>query len=133
MPRLTLLLCFGLGVMLAGCGGSAEDSVRSSVATMQSAIQTYNRSKPADLSATSLACQKAYVDLGGAPAGLTAHLGGRQAREEQVLHAAYMEARAGFRDCASGASTLNFPQFIAAEQHLSAANAAITRARRMER
>ncbi len=132
MPRLTLVSCLALVLLVSGCGGSPAESVRSSVSNLKSVIHAYNDTHPSDLAGTAAACRKAYVDLGNNPDILKVKLSGKEAREQHILRAAYSSARRGFQACASGASSLNYPALVVAQQSLSAANAAIARARRME-
>lgn len=133
MPRLSLVACLSLLIVLSGCGGSPADSVRSSVSNLESVIRTYNGTHPSDLAGTAAACHRAYDDLGNNGDILKTKLAGNQAREDRLLRAAYVAARSGFHACASGASSLNHPALVLAQQQLSEANAAIARARRMER
>jgi hypothetical protein len=121
-----------LAVLLAGCGGSDTDTVRSAVGHFQSAIQTYNDSNPTTLQDTANACQKAYDDLSGDSALLNTTLSGKLKREQKVLRRAYVAARNGFHGCATGARSMNYPQTAEGQQQISDANAAIAQARRME-
>jgi hypothetical protein len=133
VSRTLFIVTIALSILLAGCGGSPADNVRSAVSHMQDVIQTYNASGQASLTDTSAACKKAYDDLGDSSALVSQKLTGKQAQELKLLRRAYRSARAGFLNCEQAAAALDFPRMAAAQQQLAAANAAIARARRLER
>lgn len=133
MSRLIVILILPLLVLVTGCGSSAADNVRSAVSNMRNVIQTYNSSHPNSLSATAAACRKAYDDMGKSSALSTERLSGSHRAEQTLLRSALESARRGFHGCAVGASSLDFPAVVAAEQQIASANAAIARARKLER
>jgi hypothetical protein len=125
-----------LAVVLAGCGGSPsfQDSARSATDKMRQVIETYDGSHPADVASTGAACRKAYDDLGSETTFVsTSSPPARYKREAAQLKAAWQDARAGFRLCAGAAQSMNFPAMAAASDRIQAANAAINKARKLER
>lgn len=121
-------------LVLAGCGSSSyQDSARSATGKMRHIIQTFNSANPRDVTSTGQACKKAYDDLQSQASGLDAGSSpAKYRREEAQLRVAYRQARAGFRLCYTSAGQMNYAGMVAAEQHIAASNAAISRARAFE-
>lgn len=123
------LLC----AVVAGCGSSHQDTARSAVENMRQIIQTYNSSRPHDLTSTGNICQTAYDDLGKRSSDLQTVSEPKRYKAEIIeLRSVYREARAGFRLCAGSARTDSYPGMARAEQQILAADKAITRARSLE-
>lgn len=130
MSRLIIVTVVPLVLLLSACG---SPTVSSAVSNMQSVIKTYDSSHPGSLADTGSACRKAYDDLGKSSILATATPTPQHRPVQQALRAAYSSARRGFLDCASGAASVSYPTMTRAEGEIAAANAAIARARRLER
>ena len=102
---------------------------------MRQVIQAYNSARPADLTGTAAACTKAHDDLRDRSKALVS--GSKPPAQYRVeaasLASAYRSAEDGFAACARAARTLDFPRMTAALNEITRANAAINRARSLDR
>jgi hypothetical protein len=122
-----------LTLVVAACGSSPSNSVKSGVAAMSQVLKTYNAAHPADLAATGSDCRRAYVDLGSRSSGIvTASVPANHRREVAILRHAYRLARAGFFQCSRAAASLNYPEMASAQQAIHSSNALLCQARALD-
>lgn len=131
-PRSLVLV---LLIALSGCGGtlsSHSDTTRAVVEDMQHAIAAYDRHRPADLASIASACRTAFHDMGNGRLVVPKGVHRRDRKLRNALQYAYTWARQGFRDCAVGAQTLNYPVMARANREISGANGWLKSARSLD-
>ena len=119
-----------LGMALSACGStSPAQTEQGAIDNLKTVLTAYDSARPRDVTSTGTACATALSGLhnssvlGNNP-GPT-----KDQRARLDLRDAYLAARAGFADCASGARRQDYVDMARGDVELSSANVQIEAAR----
>jgi hypothetical protein len=117
-------------LLVTACGSGGPATTESgALENLQSVITAYNATTPTDVATTGSACEKALKGLQNSSLLAVKPTTGKDLTVRQDLHAAYLEARAGFSDCTNGAQSMNYVVMARANAELVSANASLQKAR----
>lgn len=129
-PALSVVAAIATLLLMTACGSSGPATTESgAVDNLRSVLTTYNATTPADVAATGSACERALTGLQNSSILAAKPHPGKELVVRQDLHAAYVEARQGFSDCAAGARTGNYVAMARGDAELMSANESLRKAR----
>lgn len=115
---------------MTSCGSGGPATTESgALDNLRSVITAYNAATPTDVATTGSACEKALEGVQNSNLLAVKPIAGKDLTVRQDLHAAYLQARAGFSDCTHGAQSMNYVIMARANAELVSANASLQKAR----
>jgi hypothetical protein len=124
----TVLIAVSL--LMTACGSNGPASTESgALQNLKSVLTAYNAATPTDVASTGLACGKALTALQRSSLLAAKPVGGKDLVVREDLRTAYLEARKGFSDCATGARTMEYVSMAHADAELASANESLQKAR----
>jgi hypothetical protein len=129
LRRLSLAALFG-AIFLTGCGSSGPASTEAgALDNLRSVLVTYNAATPRDVASTGSECARAFSGLQNSSLLAVNPTSGKELVVRRDLHAAYVQARRGFSDCAAGAKSMSYATMARADRELLDANGSLRQAR----
>jgi hypothetical protein len=127
LGALALLAC-ALG--LSACGSSGPATTQAdAISRLQDALKRYDEATPGDVASTGVSCRDALNKLNETSLLATPVAGRKETAADTDLREAYLEARAGFADCAAGGQQMDYRLMARGDSELAAANTWLARAR----